>query len=1011
MQKKLEKLKELTDLFRLNISQYKKSSYDEANTRADFIDKFFEILDWDVRNEKGFSEDFREVVREDKVVIEGKPKAPDYSFNIGRRERMFFVEAKKPSINIKEDIAPAYQIRRYGYTAKLPLSILTDFEEFAVYDTRIKPNQNDKSSVARVFYCTFEEYEKHFEFIYNTFSITSIRKGSFDKYVKENKNKRGTTEVDNEFLKLIEGWRSELARNIALRNKELNIYDLNYAIQKIVDRIIFMRIAEDRNMENYGNLQKTLKSENIYQVLSKIFNKANDKYNSGLFKIEKWLNELEIDNKIIKNIINGIYYPKCPYELSIMPIETLGNIYEQFLGKIIRLTPSHQAKVEEKPEVKKAGGVYYTPQYIVNYIVKNTVGEKIKNKSPNEISQLKILDPACGSGSFLVGAYQYLLDYHTQYYSDEKRIKTALKQGKIYQISIKTYRLSIEQKQSILLNNLFGVDIDTQAVEVTKLSLLLKLLENEHIESTGLLFKHSDLKLLPDLSDNIKCGNSLIGSDFYENKELSLFDDENIKKINAFDWEKEFPGTINNGGFDCVIGNPPYVKEHTDKSAFQFKDGKLKKYYKGKMDLWYAFACFAIDLLKDNGLHSFIATNNWITNYGALILRNKIINETRIFKYADFADYKVFKNASIQTMIYVVKKEKPPKLYKIKYTKLLNKNITIDDLKDTLNTDIWKFKNINKSDYERFNAVIKPKCLENDGITFVNEDVQNVLSKIRLKSNYCLSKENVGNAIDVLQDFVIKKHLKILDDNSINKGDGIFVLSKEEIDKIKFSFKEKNVLKPYYSTKELKKYFANCNNTYWLIYSDKNVRNNINDYPNLKKHLEKFKNIMTSAFKPYGLHRAREERFFKGEKILSQRKTREPSFTYTDFPCYVTRAFLIIKTGSINLKYLTAILNSKLIHFWLFYKGKKQGDQLQIDKAPLLNLPLIKTTSIKNKDKIVSLVDQIMGSQKQFHTAKSENSKKIYKQKIDILDKQIDNIVYQLYDLTKDEIEIIEKSV
>ncbi|MEA2042174.1 MAG: DNA methyltransferase, partial [Bacteroidota bacterium] len=582
MKNKVQKLQNLIEQFHTNIIQYKNSNYDEANTRVDFIDKFFELLDWDVRNVQGFSEDYRDVVREDKVVIQGKPKAPDYSFRIGK-ERKFFVEAKKPSVNIKKDIAPAYQIRRYGYTAKVPLSILTDFEEFAIYDTRIKPKQDDKASVGRIFYCTYEEYEKNFEFIYNTFAKNSILKGSFDRYVTENKNKRGTSEVDNEFLKLIENWRNNLAKNIALRNLNLSIYNLNTAVQKIIDRIIFLRIAEDRNMETYGILKDLTNSENIYENLVKIFIKADKKYNSGLFKKSKWLNELQIDNKVLKKIILEIYYPKCPYELSIMPIETLGNIYEQFLGKIIRLTPSHQAKVEEKPEVKKAGGVYYTPQYIVDYIVKNTVGEKIKNKSPEKIDEIRILDPACGSGSFLVGTYQFLLDNRLKYYTEKSNIKSALKKGIIYQVDAETFRLSIEEKKSILLNNIFGVDIDKQAVEVTKLSLLLKLMEDENTESADSLFKHSDLQLLPDLSDNIKCGNSLIGSDFYDNTQMDMFDDTEIRKINVFDWKDEFAGILSSDGlpraesrgFDCVIGNPPYVKEYTDKSAFQFKKGKL----------------------------------------------------------------------------------------------------------------------------------------------------------------------------------------------------------------------------------------------------------------------------------------------------------------------------------------------------------------------------------------------------------------------------------------------------
>jgi adenine-specific DNA-methyltransferase len=196
--------------------------------------------------------------------------------------------------------------------------------------------------------------------------------------------------------------------------------------------------------------------------------------------------------------------------------------------------------VEEKHEVRKAGGVYYTPQFIVEYIVSKTVGEKIKDKTPAQISGIKILDPACGSGSFLLGAYSYLLIYHLDYYSSPQKVKSSLKKGRIFQAGENTFYLTIKEKQNILLNNIHGVDIDHQAVEVTKLSLLLKLMEGENQESLGGLFKFSDFTLLPELSKNIKCGNSLIETDFYAQQQLNLFDDEQIRKINVFDWMTEF---------------------------------------------------------------------------------------------------------------------------------------------------------------------------------------------------------------------------------------------------------------------------------------------------------------------------------------------------------------------------------------------------------------------------------------------------------------------------------------
>ncbi|MCR4421464.1 MAG: BREX-1 system adenine-specific DNA-methyltransferase PglX [Exilispira sp.] len=620
------------------------------------------------------------------MQIEGKQKAPDYSFRIGG-VRKFFVEAKKPSVYIKKEIDPAYQVRRYGYTAKLPLSILTNFEEFAVYDTRIKPSKDDDPSIARIFYCTYEGYENNFDFIYNTFSKNAILKGSFDKYIEENKNKKGTSEVDKELLKLVEEWRKELAKNIALRNNDIDIYNLNIAVQKIIDRIIFLRIAEDKDIEEYEQLFNITKGTEIYKNLNEIFIKANNKYNAGLFKSEEWLKNLTIEDKVLSTIIKSLYYPECPYEFSILPIEILGNIYEQFLGKTItfkNVKGGHTIIVEDKPEVKKAGGVYYTPQHIVNYIIQNSIGEKIKNKTPEEISKVKICDPACGSGSFLVAVYQYLLNYHLEYYTTEKNLKKALKEGKIYQISDKDYNLAIEEKQRILLNNIYGIDIDLQAVEVTKLSLYLKLLENEGKESKGFLFKHSDLKLLPDLDRNIKCGNSLIGNNFYKDKDLSLFDKDTMRKINAFDWEKEFEEIFKEGGFDIVIGNPPYIQLQKDydgkqKYADLYEDKDFEVFDR-MGDIYCLFYEKGIKILKQGGILGYITSNKWMrAGYGKKL--RKFFLKFSPLKLIDLGPG-VFESATVDTNILIIEKSENKNQLKATSLKEIKKidNSKIEDI-------------------------------------------------------------------------------------------------------------------------------------------------------------------------------------------------------------------------------------------------------------------------------------------------------------------------------------------
>ena len=721
--------------------------------------------------------------------------------------RKFFVEAKKPSVNIKDELEPAFQVRRYGYTAKLPLCILTDFEEFAVYDTRIKPSPSDKPSAARIFYCTFDEYHKHFDFIFNTFSKEAILKGSFDTYIEENKNKKGTSEVDKELLKLVEGWRTDIAKNIALRNPSLDIYHLNTAVQKIIDRIIFLRIAEDKEMEEYGLLQKITKGGAVYQKLQSVFDKANAKYNSGLFTPHDWLRSLTIDDAVLSSIINGLYYPECPYEFSILPVEILGNIYEQFLGKIItfrniggrvssdRTNTRHTAIIEEKPEVKKAGGVYYTPQYIVHYIVENTLGVKIKGQSPDAVAKLKVVDPACGSGSFLVEAYQQLLNYHLDYYSSEKVRKQALKNSRIYETGKNVYKLTIEEKQRILLNNIYGVDIDGQAVEVTKLSLYLKLLENEGRETQGQLFKFSDIKLLPSLDSNIKCGNSLVGSDYYHEKDLSLFDDEAMRKINTFDWDKEFPEVFAQGGFDCVIGNPPYVNISVFPELHTYLQTTYSVIHTGYNDLMYYFMYRGIEFLKEDGLYGIITSNYFLGNEYAKKLR--VFLSDKITKIVNFKNAKIF-SANVHTALIFAEKH------------------TTNDI------DIFTYSSDKAPD-----SVI----IENDYsyITMKRNTLGEVWVLADSKEQHIIDKMKEGSIL--LGDIAI-----------IEKGPGtgkndVFVLKKEIAEKLNL---EKELLRNNVKNGDIQRYVFNDRGTV-LIYTDnktdiKSIQIFINIFQHIKRN-------------------------------------------------------------------------------------------------------------------------------------------------------------------------------
>jgi predicted type IV restriction endonuclease len=595
----------LCKYFRTNRDELRAPGAKEAHIRQLLIDPFFEALGWDVRNSSMTAPQYREVIPEDSLDVEGQQKAPDYTFRFGSLPK-FYVEAKKCGVNIGADRGPAYQLRRYGWSAKLALSILTDFEELSVYDCTKRPRENDKATEARIEYFKFEEYPDRWQYIWDTYSREAVRTGAFDQYAAS-KRKRGTSEVDVEFLKEIEGWRDALARNMALRNKDLSSDDLNAAVQLTIDRVVFLRMAEDRGLESQDRLLRLCEQPEIYtRFISDLCRKADKKYNSGLFHFQKeeGISEapdritpkLEVDDKVFKPILQSLYFAHgSPYHFGVMPVEILGTVYERFLGKVIRLTAGHQAKVEEKPEVRKAGGVYYTPAYIVEYIVQQTLGKQIEGRSPAELAgtknkpPLRVLDMACGSGSFLLGAYRCLLDYCLKWYIDhepETFTKAVYKDPHTH-----LWRLTIEEKKRILTAHIFGVDIDHQAVEVSKLSLLLKVLEGENAETVGQQRELFQERALPNLSDNIKCGNSLIGPGYFTGKLIP--EPEDMKRVNPFDWKQGFPEAMQAGGFDCIIGNPPYIRIQTMKEWAPLEVEIYKEIYQsaqsGSYDIYVVF--------------------------------------------------------------------------------------------------------------------------------------------------------------------------------------------------------------------------------------------------------------------------------------------------------------------------------------------------------------------------------------------------------------------------------------
>lgn len=956
--------------FGRNLESYLNPDYKEAQVRQEFIDPFFSALGWDVRNEQGYAEAYKDIVHEDSLRISGGgTKAPDYSFRIGGT-RKFFVEAKKPAVHLKDNPEPARQLRVYSWSAKLSLGIVTDFQEFAIYDTRIRPIEGDKASTARIFYCTYEQYPEKWDEIAGIFAREAVLKGSFDKFAASNKGKRGTAAVDDAFLEEIERWRDLLARNLATRNAALSQRELNFAVQRIIDRVIFLRIAEDRGIEPYGQLSALTAGPKIYPRLCEIFERADFRYNSGLFHFaaDKERDEapdrltlgLQVDDSILKEILGHLYYPKSPYAFAVIPADILGHVYEQFLGKVIHLTAGHKAEIEDKPEVRKAGGVYYTPTYIVDYIVSQTVGPLVEGKTPKQVEKITILDPACGSGSFLLGAYEFLLDWHLRYYIDHDPTAWAKKKNPpIYETAPNAHgvgqgggnwQLTTAERKRILVANLYGVDIDTQAVEVTKLSLLLKVLEGEARELRGKT--HDIYRVLPDLGHNIKCGNSLIGSDFYQQLALPDLDEEARFKINAFDWAHEFKSIMAGGGFDVVIGNPPYLggrewKEENGRQYDYFVDCYNVADY--QFDIYSLFIEKAVKLAQRGGAIGFITPNTWLNNQSCKKLREFILHETAVDSIADYSRENVFPDAIVLPIVTVLRRGRnarhqitirKPSPTGLRVARQVRQSLWSDDPNQVFNIDL-------------------------------REDEAALRDKIVSKS------EPLKNFADVRFGIKIYETGRGTPPQKASDATGRVFEASTKIDVTYRRYLEGKDVDPYRTKWKHR----------WLKYG-------------------------------FNLAAPRDPALFEGERLVFRRIVGQRLIGTLLSGDYVTSQLLqIVKPkADVSARLLLGILNSALIAF-VFRKTYNRTDKTfpeirvyELESLPILGINHTQKSDPGRHDALIALVDRMLKLHADLDAAKSPDSQTHLQRDIAATNRALDQLVYQLYGLTPEEIALVESA-
>ncbi|EAJ3586160.1 class I SAM-dependent DNA methyltransferase [Campylobacter coli] len=944
------------------------------------------------------------------------------------------------------------------------------------------------------------------------------------------------------FLKLIES-------NLVRFNDDKNLKFLNF--KKIPDfdklsELFFEILAKERSTRK--------KSEFAYLPY----------LNSSLFEKQSIENTLEISS--LSNDLKLFYYKntvlkddKCKakkgqvglleYLFEFLDSFDFGSDDEQseILSQKELISSSVLGNVFEKLNGYKEGS-FYTPSFITSYMCKESITKVVLDKfntqfdlDAKDISELrkslrkedkkaqkellnsiKICDPAVGSGHFLVSALNVMLsiydelnlfdeEFYLEVQNDEilitnhkgefieyKRPSTPKDKAHLIQQEL------FHTKKDIIENNLFGVDINPNSCEITKLRLWIELLKHSFYQSFDDENYH-DLKTLPNIDINIKCGNSLVSyfetgkslshypnikermskykrivkdykEGFYTDKNLIAkeiknlqesfknfclkdkfnkeikqltnganeyskkygdfladehhdekfksffsknmfefsFDEKvaikefanlkkeydnifNLESNHPFEWRFEFPEILgddgNFKGFDLIIGNPPYIKEAENKELFT--NTKKLRTYQGKMDIWYHFVGRGFDILKNNGYLAFIATNNWVTNSGAKKLRNIVLEESQILSLVDFSSFMVFDSASIQTMIMSFQKTKPPKNYEFHFAKITTQTPIYEDALSLL-------KNEKTQNNEILKINLTPKKFIDKTLNFTKSDYEELFNKIQKYGKFYLEEREVAQGIVYPQENINKKSLEILG-NNFYLGQGIQKLTNEEVENLNLLKNEKILLKPIFESDNIQKYFVKRYNYFWVIYTNSSFKNpnSMDDYPNLKKHLDKFQNVITSDNKPYGLHRARDEKFFTGSpRIVALRKcVGEPKFSYVDFDCYVSATFYVIKTQRINVKYLTAILNSKLIAFWLKHKGKMQGNNYQIDKEPLLNIPIVTINSKNQKiaDELINLVDEILKAKEQDKNANTQE-----------LENKINSLVYKLYNLTEDEIKIIE---
>lgn len=915
---------------------YLSAKYQEPEVRKDFIDKIFIALGWDVNHEKQ-KNPFEQEVKVERTVPTGKTqRRTDYAFYIDPnfRDPRFFAEAKKPYVDV---VTPdsCFQTIRYGWNAKTPIAVLTDFEQFIVLDCRYRPDIDTATDrvLKKYHYSHYRNSEKFAEIFY-LFSRDAVADNSLEKYAETLPKRRGKAvqrglfkgswqPVDESFLEELDGFREDLARNFKNHNPKLDGEMLTEVTQRTLDRLVFLRFLEDKLIETKNHVAEFGDKGNAWIEFIALSRRLNNVYNGIVFRKHDILDapSFIVDETQFADLCEELAHVNSPYDFNSIPIHILGSIYERFLGKVIVAT-AKRARVEEKPEVRKAGGIYYTPDYIVRYIVDNTVCKLIDGKTPTQIAKMRFADIACGSGSFLLAIYDLLLRYHRDWYNENPE-----KAGRAGCVKRDDgfWHLSLKQKREILLTNIYGVDIDHQAVEVAQLSLYLKLLEEETTASAHQYQLELRETLLPSLEDNIKQGNSLIASDF------SMFPEE-LVRVRAFDWPIQFSDIMKKGGFDAVLGNPPWISlsgrfgsDICSAEEIQY----LVTRYQGNTympNMYEYFVNQGMNIVKQGGFFSYVVPDRLGFNNQFIGLRRRMLTEFCIESLL----FKVpFPGITADTLIFVVRKEKPPR----------NTTISV-------------------AEFDR------PPILRKQRELFAEPNY--VFEYFEDSATMTLVKRiEKSSSFRPLADFC---------DTTSGYGGKSKLITTEQCNNQQIPTLKGDSIGRY----EIRK-------RYWFEFKPENITGRTTD----KSKLGAIPKVLLRK---------------TGDSILA---TFDDSGVFPEQSLY----FLFNFRTKFNPMFLLGILNSKLMT--AFYRAKAITNIksiAQIKKVDLDALPIPSSDFVERKqhDDLVRLVVKMLGLVGRLQAARTESERSVLQNIITATDRQIDHLVYELYGLSEDEINIVE---